>query len=343
MALIDRLVLLFAVFSSIFASINASDGDADSIYKVCVQKCEKSGCVGDNCFQHCNFSSAENSTDGPWYLQEPLYLRWKQWDCLGDCRYYCMLDREEERQKLGLKPVKYHGRWPFQRVYGIQEPVSVALSALNLAIQFHGWVSFFILVNYKLSFRPNRKPYYEYTGLWHIYAILSMNAWFWRAVFHSRDVDLTERLEQSSVVALLGFSLILAILRTFNVCIEAGRVMVSAPIVAFLTTHILYLNFYQFDHGLNRMICFAMVTAQLTMWAVWAGVSRHPSRWKLWAVVVGGVLVTLLEIFDFAPYWGFVDARAVSHAAAIPLTSLLWSFVKDDSELRTIILNKKAE
>lgn len=62
----------------------------------------------------------------------------------------------------------------------------MALSVLNLAIQFHGWVSFFILVNYKLHLRPNKTPYYEYTGLWHIYAMLAMNAWLWSAVFHSR-------------------------------------------------------------------------------------------------------------------------------------------------------------
>ena len=67
-----------------------------------------------------------------------------------------------------------------------KEPVAVALSAVNLAIQFHGWVSFFILVYYKLPLRPDKKTYYEYTGLWHIYGILSMNAWLWSAVFHSR-------------------------------------------------------------------------------------------------------------------------------------------------------------
>lgn len=67
-----------------------------------------------------------------------------------------------------------------------QEPISVALSALNLAVQFHGWVSFFILVNYKLPFTPNKKTYYAYAGLWHVYAIFAMNSWFWTAVFLSR-------------------------------------------------------------------------------------------------------------------------------------------------------------
>ncbi|GMP70120.1 hypothetical protein CsSME_00029108 [Camellia sinensis var. sinensis] len=254
-----------------------------------------------------------------------------------------MLSREEERKKLGDTPVKYHGKWPFKRVYGIQEPVSVALSALNLAMQFHGWVSFFILVNYKLPLRPNKKTYYEYTGLFHIYGLLAMNCWLWSAVFHSRDVDLTEKLDYSSAVALLGFSLIVAIMRAFNVRDEATRVMVAAPLIAFVTTHILYLNFYQLDYGLNMKVCLGMGLAQLLIWAIWAGITCHPSRWRLWIVVIGGGIATLLEIYDFPPYSGFVDAHALWHATTIPLTYLWWSFIRDDAEFRTTTLIKKAK
>jgi hypothetical protein len=68
-----------------------------------------------------------------------------------------------------------------------QEPLSAALSAVNLLMHFTGWLSFFLLVNYKLPLRPQAKrTYYEYTSLWHIYAILSMNAWFWSTIFHTR-------------------------------------------------------------------------------------------------------------------------------------------------------------
>jgi hypothetical protein len=254
-----------------------------------------------------------------------------------------MLVREEERQKLGDKPVKYHGRWPFQRVYGIQEPVSVALSALNLAIQFQGWISFFILLHYKLPLLPNKKPYYEYTGLWHIYGLLAMNFWFWSAVFHSRHVELTEKLDCSSCVALLGFSLMLAILRAFNVRDEATRVMVTAPLIAFVTTHIMFLNFYELNHDLNMKVCVAMGVAQLLIWAAWGGVSRHPSRWKVWVVVVGGGLAALLEIYDFPPYEGYIDAHALWHACSIPFTYLWWSFIKDDAEFQTTARLKKVK
>lgn len=64
-------------------------------------------------------------------------------------------------------------------------------------------------------------------------------------------MELTEKLDCLSAVALLGFTLILAILRAFNVRDEAARVMVAAPLIAFVATHILYLNFYKLDYGTN--------------------------------------------------------------------------------------------
>lgn len=71
-------------------------------------------------------------------------------------------------------------------------------------------------------------------------------------------MELTEKLDFSSTVALLGFTLILTILRAFNVRDEATRVMISAPLLAFVTTHIMYLNFYELAYGnllsLNKVI-----------------------------------------------------------------------------------------
>ncbi|GAV64115.1 Per1 domain-containing protein, partial [Cephalotus follicularis] len=312
-------------------------------FRGCVEQCEKTGCVRERCSPHCKISSDGVSIDGPWYMQEPLYLRWKQWDCQSDCRYYCMIDREKDREALGIGPVKYHGKWPFQRVYGIQEPVSVVFSVLNLAMHFHGWLSFFILLYYKLPLKQDKKAYYDYANLWHIYGLLAINSWFWSAVFHSRDMDWTEKLDYSSAVALLGFSLIVAILRSFSVRDEATRVMASAPLLAFVATHILFLNIYKLDYGWNMQVCVIMAVAQLLIWAVWAGVTCHPSRWKLWVVVLGGGLAMLLEIYDFPPYKGFVDAHALWHATTIPLTGIWWSFIRDDAEFRTSNFLKKAK
>lgn len=78
-----------------------------------------------------------------------------------------------------------------------------------------------------------------------VISIISFHLFF---LFY-RDFNLTEKLDYSSAVALLGYSLILSILRVFNVKDEASRVMYAAPVLAFVTTHILYLNFYDLDYG----------------------------------------------------------------------------------------------
>ncbi|XP_076953962.1 uncharacterized protein LOC143628196 [Bidens hawaiensis] len=337
-------IIIVACLWLVAAGVSATDAGHDPIYIDCVEQCEKTGCVGDICFQHCNNVTSEGQSVGdPWYLQEPLYIKWKKWECLSGCRYECMLVREGKREKAGDKPVKYHGKWPLKRAFGIEEPVAVALSALNLAVQFHGWVSFFILVNYKLPLSPTRQTYYEYTGLWHVYGTLSMNFLFWSAVYHSRDVEMTEKLNYSSAAALLGFSLIVAILRAFNIRSEAARVMVAAPLIAFVTTHILYLNCYNFDYGLNVKVCLILAVAQLLVWVVWSGVSNHPSRWKIRLVAVGECLIIFFQIYDLPPFWGCLDAHAVSHAIAIPISYIWWGFIHDDSGYRTTILLKKTK
>ena len=90
-------------------------------------------------------------------------------------------------------------------------------------------------------------------------------------------------------------------------------------------------------------VCVTMAVGQLLVWAVWAGISRHPSRFKLWTVVFGGGLAVLLEIYDFPPYHGYVDAHALWHAATIPLTYVWWSFVKSDAEFQTATLVRKVK
>lgn len=86
----------------------------------CVVQCEKTGNIGDHAIQHCKFSFTDVPLNGSWYMQKPLYLQWKQLNCRSDCRYYCMMQSEYQREKLGLGPAKYHGKWPFKRVFVFQ-------------------------------------------------------------------------------------------------------------------------------------------------------------------------------------------------------------------------------
>lgn len=90
-------------------------------------------------------------------------------------------------------------------------------------------------------------------------------------------------------------------------------------------------------------VCVVMAVAQILIWAIWAGVTSHPSRLKLWFVAIAGGFAMLLEIYDFPPFEGFVDAHALWHATTIPLTYLWWSFICDDAKYRTADLAKKVK
>eukprot|EP00249_Psilotum_nudum_P011715 c23341_g3_i1 orf=256-1335(+) len=333
------LLVLLLVASSIIAICHASKGDWDPGYRACVEQCVNTGCIGNVCYLNCKLpvNGADLESSYNRFLHDMLYFRWMEWDCPSECRYQCMMNRETERMNAGLQPIKYHGKWPFKRALSLQEPASVAFSVANFAMHLQGWISFLVLVYYKLPQRHQGKksPYYEYTDIWIIYGLLSMNSWFWSAWFHSRDMDITEKLDYSSAVALIGYTLILAVIRTFNLRIEASRVMAAAPIIAFVTTHILYLNLYEFDYGLNMKVCVAMATIQLILWTCWGAISLHPARFKLWFIVIAGALAMLLEIYDFPPILGIYDAHSLWHALTIPLTYMWWSFIKEDATFRT--------
>jgi post-GPI attachment to proteins factor 3 len=82
----------------------------------CVQQCVTEGVAGGTVISHCT----NETVKGVWYTKEPLYTQWRQLNCKADCQYHCMMQREQERRLQGLKPVKYHGKWPFLRVFVFQ-------------------------------------------------------------------------------------------------------------------------------------------------------------------------------------------------------------------------------
>jgi hypothetical protein len=99
-----------------------------------VEECQTTGVIGENIISHCQSPENQNETSivDSWYSQE----QWKQLNCKADCRYLCMMQREGERQSLGLGPVKYHGKWPFLRVFVFQVSLLLAWSRLKLTIFF---------------------------------------------------------------------------------------------------------------------------------------------------------------------------------------------------------------
>ncbi|CAM6109585.1 unnamed protein product [Calypogeia fissa] len=340
--------LLLTVFTLVLVALSsvcyASEGDRHAHFRSCTEKCEKTGFVNKLQVLACKDLAGGLSPNFEKSQELSLSVVFEEWDCRSECRYHCMKDTESKRELVSEAPMKYYGKWPFTRYLSLQEPASVIFSVLNLFAHLQGLLSFYRLVYYKLPRRVSTKaPYYEYTVLWIVYAALTMNSWFWSALFHKRDVNMTERLDYSSAIAFLGYSLVSTVIRVGNLRVEAAQVMAAAPILAFTATHIMYLNFYHFDYGLNMKVCIVMGVTQLLLWTGWAGITRHPSRFKLWCVVLGTVLSMLLEIFDFPPFWGVLDAHALWHACTVPITVFWWRFVKEDASFMTAVQQRQLD
>lgn len=83
-----------------------------------------------------------------------------------------------------------------------------------------------------------------------------------------RDVMITERLDYSSAVALLGYALVITVIRVGSLRVEAAQVMVAAPLIAFTATHIMFLNFYTFDYGTYTSTLNLLSSALDTFWFI---------------------------------------------------------------------------
>lgn len=136
----------------------ASSGDRAQQYQDCISSCQTQRCM-----------------DQSWSIPS-LALRITRWTCLDDCKYICMHTITDAAVYAGSRIHQYHGKWPFWRFAGMQEPASVAFSLLNLLFHVRGYA--------QLQRRiPDGHPMKKYYML---FSLVSMNAWIWSSVFHTR-------------------------------------------------------------------------------------------------------------------------------------------------------------
>jgi hypothetical protein len=102
----------------------------------CVEECQRTGSLKETSIKHCMVPADGQPADKSWYAHEPLYLQWKEWNCKTECRYHCMMERENERKELNLLlPVKYHGKWPLKRA-SVFQVISQSLCTASCYFSF---------------------------------------------------------------------------------------------------------------------------------------------------------------------------------------------------------------
>ena len=283
---------------------SASLGDRLPDFKSCVTACTSKNCRDDG-------------------LRIPLQHRLLLWDCAGECDYACqhiVTDQRLARDPPYLEPVlQFHGKWPFYRFMGMQEPASVLFSLLNFLAHDHGIrkLKEHIPASYKL------RRYYL------LFGYMGLASWTCSMMFHTRDFTVTEKLDYFAAGASVLYGLYFAGIRIFRLD-KASSLNGNAPSVLRLWTmlcaalyalHVGYLTLVRFDYTYNMAANVTVGVVQNLLWT-WFSVSRFRKIGRLWAawpglIVAWIVLAMSLELFDFPPWWRMVDAHALWHLGTV--------------------------
>lgn len=292
-------------------TVLASAGNEDHRYRGCLSRCVKNNCRAEG--------------NGGYDFVDKSAATWELllfgWSCDDDCRYHCATENRELRVKNGEQPVQYHGKWGFDRVFGIQELFSSLFSVLNA-------VPHILHLQQLNEYRKKT----EFGGHWLSFAVVGVNTWFWSALFHARDTPFTEKMDYFSALFLIVWGLWVAIVRTLHLHRRKHlQALILAGIMLFYLGHISYLTFVRFDYGYNILINTVMALLGSVFWLFWLWRNRTRKYIHLlfWAIV-GVYPMTLLELLDFPPFFNLLDAHALWHFSTIPFSFVMYAGVIAD-------------
>lgn len=229
---------------------------------------------------------------------------------------------------------QYFGKWPFYRVFGIQEPASVLFSIGNGLVHLY----FFRVLSKRVP------PGYFLKPFMLLYTVIGMNAWFWSTVFHSRDVKFTELMDYFSAGLFVTYTFYFALLRVFHIRQRLYVQVLGCVLGVLYLAHVSYLTFVVFDYIYNMAANVVMGVCQILTWAgwfIWQVVHKEVRPYAHLALIPGiGVMVALsLELFDFPPLWRVLDAHSLWHFSTIPLSMIWYHFLIEDMYYETQLSN----
>jgi hypothetical protein len=228
----SRSFVLFALLLVNLKLVLCSWGDTSHEYLTCKHKCITVNCT-----------IASNYLD--WEARQPVTEYLVGWSCHEDCGYECMWTSTEIIYEKYNKVPQYHGRWPFVRLLGMQEPASVIFSVMNLVAHVY-------MIKWFMKVVPPSAPMY---GVWILNAVIAVNAWFWSSVFHTRDTFFTEMMDYFCAFSTVLFMLLAFVLRILvNSNDGLPKILLFFVFILFYMNHAYSMLSVKFDYGYNMKV-----------------------------------------------------------------------------------------
>lgn len=222
-----------------------------------------------------------------------------------------------------LNPVvQFHGKWPFNRFLGVQEPASVLFSLLNLLAHHDGLEK----VRTKIPVSYPLRKYYLYFGY------IGWLSWLFSMIFHTRDYNITERLDYYAAGASVFYGLFYTPVRVFR--LDQDKPTIKPTLLRFWTatclvlyvSHVSYLTFVHWNYTYNMAANVAAGIVQNILWSHFSYQTYQKLKkpWAAWPgmIVAWIILAMSLELLDFAPIMGVIDAHSLWHLGTVVPT--LW-------------------
>lgn len=205
----------------------------------------------------------------------------------------------------------------------MQEPASVLFSLFNFLAHDHGMSK---IREYIPASYPLRRYYL-------MFGYFGLASWVFSMMFHTRDFNLTEKLDYFGAGASVMYGLFFSAVRIFRLDMprpsSTGTNNASGTILrlwiffcaSLYLLHVFYLTFIHFDYTYNMAANVAVGIISNLLWTAFS-VTRYRRIGRLWAawpglIVAWVILAMSLELFDFPPWWGMVDAHALWHLGTV--------------------------
>jgi hypothetical protein len=326
------LALLLALFiqSNRHTLVSCSVGDQSYTFYKCINDCFDKNCSS-NVDSHSSQSESHTKrTD--FSDRQPLILKALGWNCHEECKYECMWYTVDIFvNHYNLEVPQFNGKWPFIRILGMQEPVSVLASVLNFYANYYMYK--------RLSKALKRTT--PFRNLWKMFSLISMNTWVWSTIFHARDTQFTELMDYLSAFGFVLFQFNSFFVRFFKSPNKYSSInsliitVVNVFCFLFFIYHSYYLSQISFDYGYNMKVNIVFGLLNSICWIIWSLYCYLNYRgmnyvWRCAFSVLVFDLLMVLEIFDFSPIWWMFDSHGLWHLSTVFIPFFWYQFLIDD-------------
>jgi len=172
---------------------------------------------------------------------------------------------------------------------------------------------------------PLRKYY-----VWLSY--FGMASWVFSMMFHTRDFNTTEQLDYFAAGASVLYGFYYTPIRVFRWDQKGEKGdsflrMWGYLCVAMFIAHVTYLKMWSWDYSYNMAANVIIGLMQNSLWT-WYSFKKYQKSGESFAFLPGVVVVFLLlamslELLDFPPIYGHLDAHSLWHLATV-FPTVIW-------------------